>query len=153
GRGRVRGIGRLRRGRRRRGRSVRGGVQSGGEGACPHAQQHEDDADEEQDAAVALHPSHDPWELDLRERRLGRPLPALLPSSIASFSTVVPTQEASVASDRSMRPSVRLTVAIDGRMREGDDSRPIEQWYPRQDSNLRPWLRRPVLYPLSYGGV
>ena len=26
-------------------------------------------------------------------------------------------------------------------------------WYPRQDSNLRTWLRRPVLYPLSYGGL
>jgi hypothetical protein len=25
-------------------------------------------------------------------------------------------------------------------------------WRPRQDSNLRPRLRRPVLYPLSYGG-
>ena len=23
---------------------------------------------------------------------------------------------------------------------------------PQQDSNLRTWLRRPVLYPLSYGG-
>lgn len=29
----------------------------------------------------------------------------------------------------------------------------VGQWYPRQDSNLRSWLRRPVLYPLSYGGV
>ena len=25
--------------------------------------------------------------------------------------------------------------------------------YPRQESNLRAWLRRPSLYPLSYGGV
>lgn len=25
-------------------------------------------------------------------------------------------------------------------------------WCPRQDSNLRPCLRRAVLYPLSYGG-
>ena len=25
--------------------------------------------------------------------------------------------------------------------------------YPRQDSNLRSWLRRPVLYPLSYEGA
>ena len=24
--------------------------------------------------------------------------------------------------------------------------------YPRRDSNPRSWLRRPVLYPLSYGG-
>ena len=23
---------------------------------------------------------------------------------------------------------------------------------PQKDSNLRTWLRRPVLYPLSYGG-
>ena len=26
-------------------------------------------------------------------------------------------------------------------------------WYPRWDSNPRTWLRRPVLYPLSYGGA
>lgn len=26
-------------------------------------------------------------------------------------------------------------------------------WYPRQDSNLRTWFRKPLLYPLSYGGV
>ena len=26
------------------------------------------------------------------------------------------------------------------------------RWYPRQESNLRTRLRRPVLYPLSYGG-
>ena len=26
------------------------------------------------------------------------------------------------------------------------------RWYPRQDSNLCTRLRRPVLYPLSYGG-
>ena len=26
------------------------------------------------------------------------------------------------------------------------------RWCPRQDSNLRAWLRRPLLYPLSYGG-
>jgi hypothetical protein len=25
-------------------------------------------------------------------------------------------------------------------------------WCPRQDSNLRTRFRRPVLYPLSYGG-
>ena len=25
--------------------------------------------------------------------------------------------------------------------------------YPRRDSNPRLWLRRPVLYPLSYGGA
>ena len=27
------------------------------------------------------------------------------------------------------------------------------QWCPRQESNLRTWLRRPMLYPLSYEGV
>jgi hypothetical protein len=26
------------------------------------------------------------------------------------------------------------------------------RWYPQQDSNLRTRLRRPALYPLSYGG-
>ena len=26
-------------------------------------------------------------------------------------------------------------------------------WRPRRDSNPRAWLRRPALYPLSYGGV
>ena len=26
-------------------------------------------------------------------------------------------------------------------------------WYPRGDSNSRFWLRRPALYPLSYGGL
>ncbi len=25
--------------------------------------------------------------------------------------------------------------------------------HPRRDSNAGPWLRRPVLYPLSYGGI
>ena len=29
---------------------------------------------------------------------------------------------------------------------------PKNQKYPQQDSNLRNRLRRPVLYPLSYGG-
>ncbi len=28
----------------------------------------------------------------------------------------------------------------------------LKIWCPRQDSNLRPRLRRAVLYPLSYGG-
>ena len=27
-----------------------------------------------------------------------------------------------------------------------------EGWYPRQESNLRTWFRKPLLYPLSYGG-
>ena len=26
-------------------------------------------------------------------------------------------------------------------------------WYPRQESNLRTWFRKPLLYPLSYGGL
>lgn len=26
-------------------------------------------------------------------------------------------------------------------------------WYPRQESNLGTWFRKPLLYPLSYGGV
>jgi hypothetical protein len=28
----------------------------------------------------------------------------------------------------------------------------VNVWYPRRDSNPRTWLRRPELYPLSYGG-
>jgi hypothetical protein len=28
----------------------------------------------------------------------------------------------------------------------------LREKYPRRDSNAGPWLRRPVLYPLSYGG-
>ena len=28
-----------------------------------------------------------------------------------------------------------------------------EVWYPRQESNLRTWFRKPLLYPLSYGGT
>lgn len=27
------------------------------------------------------------------------------------------------------------------------------EWYPRQDSNLRARFRKPMLYPLSYGGT
>ena len=34
---------------------------------------------------------------------------------------------------------------------QGEDEFPC-RWCPRQDSNLRPRLRRAVLYPLSYGG-
>jgi hypothetical protein len=30
---------------------------------------------------------------------------------------------------------------------------PGQDWRPQQDSNLRPRLRRPMLYPLSYGGL
>ena len=29
----------------------------------------------------------------------------------------------------------------------------VEQWYPRQDSNLRFRLRRPVPYPLGHWGA
>lgn len=28
-----------------------------------------------------------------------------------------------------------------------------EAWYPRQESNLGTWFRKPLLYPLSYGGT
>ena len=28
----------------------------------------------------------------------------------------------------------------------------MDAWCPRQESNLRTWLRRPMLYPLSYEG-
>jgi hypothetical protein len=28
----------------------------------------------------------------------------------------------------------------------------MNAWCPRQESNLRTWLRRPMLYPLSYEG-
>ena len=28
-----------------------------------------------------------------------------------------------------------------------------KSWYPRQESNLRTWFRKPLLYPLSYGGT
>ena len=27
------------------------------------------------------------------------------------------------------------------------------EWYPRRESNLRTWFRKPLLYPLSYGGT
>lgn len=27
------------------------------------------------------------------------------------------------------------------------------RWYPRQESNLRAWFRKPLLCPLSYGGT
>jgi hypothetical protein len=36
--------------------------------------------------------------------------------------------------------------------RHGPRCLATSQWRPRQDSNLRHRLRRPVLYPLSYGG-
>lgn len=29
----------------------------------------------------------------------------------------------------------------------------VARWYPRQESNLRTWFRKPLLYPLSYGGT
>ena len=45
-----------------------------------------------------------------------------------------------------------LSIADRSSMAELRGSRGVV-WYPRQDSNLCPWLRRPVLYPLSYGGV
>ena len=30
---------------------------------------------------------------------------------------------------------------------------PQKKWCPRQESNLRTWIRNPMLYPLSYGGI
>lgn len=36
------------------------------------------------------------------------------------------------------------------RLRHDADSPSI--WYPRQESNLGTWFRKPLLYPLSYGG-
>ena len=30
--------------------------------------------------------------------------------------------------------------------------KPVTRWSPQQDSNLRTWFRKPMLYPLSYGG-
>ncbi len=35
----------------------------------------------------------------------------------------------------------------------GDSAPTLELTRPRQESNLRTRLRRPALYPLSYGGV
>ena len=39
---------------------------------------------------------------------------------------------------------------------EGNTRTVVPLWsyvqYPRGDSNARTWLRRPLLYPLSYGG-
>ncbi len=33
-----------------------------------------------------------------------------------------------------------------------DRSKYLILWCPRQESNLRTWIRNPMLYPLSYGG-
>ncbi len=35
---------------------------------------------------------------------------------------------------------------------EATNAQAKTQKCPQKDSNLRTWLRRPVLYPLSYGG-
>src|SRR3954468_21384297 len=53
------------------------------------------------------------------------------------------------------RESVRLTPALSCRHPHWSehDSRWLTGECPRQDSNLRTRLRRPLLYPLSYGGV
>jgi hypothetical protein len=53
------------------------------------------------------------------------------------------------------RESVRLTPAISCRHSPWSelDSCWLTGECPRQDSNLRTRLRRPLLYPLSYGGV
>ena len=47
------------------------------------------------------------------------------------------------------------TLGTDGRTLTGPSSttgRRSASGCPQKDSNLRTWLRRPVLYPLSYGG-
>lgn len=52
------------------------------------------------------------------------------------------------------RESVRLTPALIYRHFAWSDPcfRSLTGECPRQDSNLRTRLRRPLLYPLSYGG-
>ena len=53
------------------------------------------------------------------------------------------------------RESVRLTPALSCRHPPWSHTN-FGRWFgecPRQDSNLRTRLRRPLLYPLSYGGV
>ena len=62
--------------------------------------------------------------------------------------------------DREGRPTLSalvvpaLVAAAGPRQRRSERISPGEPhfWRPRQDSNLRTRLRRPVLYPLSYWG-
>jgi hypothetical protein len=51
--------------------------------------------------------------------------------------------------DSNQRPSDYEPLALTTELRRRE---PLEV-YPRQDSNLRTRLRRPALYPLSYGGL
>jgi hypothetical protein len=48
-------------------------------------------------------------------------------------------------------PAARLLSSATANMLLAELTAQI-RWRPRQDSNLRAWLRRPPLYPLSYGG-
>ena len=54
-------------------------------------------------------------------------------------------------------PATRMTDAPAATRPEALSRRSSEDgacpWYPRRDSNARTRLRRPVLYPLSYGGL
>src|SRR5256886_16589473 len=53
-------------------------------------------------------------------------------------------------SSTSPRPG---TVKVDSATSQGSRVGRVRcRWRPRQDSNLRTWLRRPLLYPLSYEG-
>jgi hypothetical protein len=55
------------------------------------------------------------------------------------------------ASERSTLRHMSGVEATKRKRGAGNDST-ISPRCPREDSNLRPWFRRPVLYPLSYGG-
>lgn len=48
--------------------------------------------------------------------------------------------------------SAVATLASGGALGPGSGLGNVDWWYPRQDSNLCLRLRRPTLYPLSYGG-
>jgi hypothetical protein len=58
--------------------------------------------------------------------------------------------------DSNQRPSDYEPLALTTELRRPAIVAPrnprATRQYPRQDSNLRTWLRRPALYPLSYGG-
>ena len=62
------------------------------------------------------------------------------------------------AIERTAAPPVATFVATVGhnsrRSVKGTVARQIQiVWCPRQESNLGTWFRKPMLYPLSYGGV
>jgi hypothetical protein len=52
--------------------------------------------------------------------------------------------------ERAAKLGLRRSRSLTPRVKERNDG---TSWYPRQDSNLCFRLRRPTLYPLSYGGV